>query len=435
MAPSLLERLAGWSQRRHWMALVLWVAVLVGITAGSQLVGTDYHDDFSLPGTESQEAGDVLEKHAPEQAGDTIQIVVHQDDGLQEQSTRQRVEAMLHDVAELPHVATVNSPYGDPAAISQDGTIAYATVVLDGNFTEVPIADVETIIDTAHEAGGDGLQVELGGDAIRNAEEGEGGAAEGAGMLAALVILVLMFGSFLAASLPLITATFAVGSTVGAIALLSNTVTVASYTPPLMMLVGIGVGIDYALLVYSRYRSEILQGAEREEAARTALDTAGRSVLFAGATVIVALLGLYVLGLGSLQGVALAVALTVLITVIAAISLLPALLTLFGGRIERRIKKHAQKARRLHGDRWRSWGGVVQRLFHAARLRRCRDRRARPDQPAGVRPAGGRIRSGIQRPADPGVRRRSAGCGRRAPGTRRDCRGRRGLAAADAARR
>jgi RND superfamily putative drug exporter len=361
MASSLLERLAGWSQRRHWMALVLWVAVLVGITAGSQLVGTDYHDDFSLPGTESQEAGDVLEKHAPEQAGDTIQIVVHQDDGLQEQSTRQRVEAMLHDVAELPHVATVNSPYGDPAAISQDGTIAYATVVLDGKFTEVPIADVETIIDTAHEAGGDGPQVELGGDAIRNAEEGEGGAAEGAGMLAALVILVLMFGSFLAASLPLITAAFAVGSTVGAIALLSNTVTVASYTPPLMMLVGIGVGIDYALLVYSRYRSEILQGAEREEAARTALDTAGRSVLFAGATVIVALLGLYVLGLGSLQGVALAVALTVLVTVIAAISLLPALLTLFGGRIERRIKKHAQKARRLHGDRWRSWGGVVQR--------------------------------------------------------------------------
>jgi putative drug exporter of the RND superfamily len=361
MASRLLERLTGWSQRRHWVALLLWVVVLVGITASSQVVGTDYHDDFSLPGTESQEAGDVLEEHAPEQAGDTIQIVVHDDDGLQEQSTRPRVEAMLGEVAELPHVATVSSPYTDQAAISRDGTIGYATIVLDGKSTEVPIADVETIIDTAHKAGGDGLQVELGGDAIRNAEEGEGGAAEGAGMLAALVILVLMFGSFLAASLPLITAIFAVGSTVGAIALLSNTVTVASYTPPLMMLVGIGVGIDYALLVYSRYRSEILRGAQREEATRTALDTAGRSVLFAGATVIVALLGLYALGLGSLQGVALAVALTVLVTVIAAISLLPALLTLFGRRIERRIKKHAQKARRLHGDRWRSWGGVVQR--------------------------------------------------------------------------
>src|SRR5690606_17757243 len=210
----------------------------------------------------------------------------------------------------------------------------------------------------------DGLQVELGGDPIRNAEEGEGGgAAEGLGMMAALVILVFMFGSLLAAGLPLITAIFAVGSTVGVIALLSNLVTVASYTTPLMFLVGLGVGVDYALLVFTRYRTELLAGADRETATRTALDTAGRSVVFAGATVIVALLGLYALGVGSLQGVALAVALTVLATVVAAITLLPALLTLFGRRIERRITKRAAKrgTDREYGHRWRRWGGYVQR--------------------------------------------------------------------------
>jgi putative drug exporter of the RND superfamily len=130
------------------------------------------------------------------------------------------------------------------------------------------------------------------------------------------VILVFMFGSFLAATLPVITAIFAVSSTLGVVILVSNVATIASYTPPLMMLVGLGVGIDYALLVFARYRGELLRGVDRWQAARTALDTAGRAVIFAGVTVVVALLGLFALGLGSLQGVALAVALTVLVAAI-----------------------------------------------------------------------------------------------------------------------
>jgi RND superfamily putative drug exporter len=179
-------------------------------------------------------------------------------------------------------------------------------------------------------------------------------------MLAALVILVVMFGSFLAASLPLITAVFAVGGALGAIALVSNLATVPDYVAPLMILVGLGVGIDYALLIFSRYRAELLRGSDRAGATARALDTAGRSVLFAGATVMIALLGLLLLGLGSLQGVALAVALTVLVTMIASLTLLPALLTIFGRRIERAVgKRHAR--RRPGADRWRRWSALVQR--------------------------------------------------------------------------
>jgi putative drug exporter of the RND superfamily len=256
----------------------------------------------------------------------------------------------------------VTGPYEQGGqALSPDGTVGYATVTLDGQSEEIPRADVRAMIDAAQAGGGDGLRVELGGEAVRGAEEAEGGGAEGAGILAALVILVFLFGSLLAATLPLATAIFAVGSALGLIALASHLADVADYTPPLMTLVGLGVGIDYALLVFSRFRAELLAGAERGAAVRTTLDTAGRSVFFAGTIVIIALLGLYALGLGALQGMALAVALTVLVTMIASLTLLPALLGLFGRRIERRVQRRAEHARRADGDRWRRWAELVQR--------------------------------------------------------------------------
>jgi RND superfamily putative drug exporter len=349
---SRFERLAAWSYRHRWRALAAWVAVLVGVSAAASAVGSDYHNDFSLPGTESQQAADTLQARAPAQAGDTIEIVVRRGDGL----PAERVDAMLADVRELPHVAGVSE-----TTVSEDGTIGYATVTFDGRDEDVPTADVERIIATAQAAGGDGLRVELGGDAVREAQEAEGGGAEGAGMLAALVILVLLFGSLLAASLPLLTAIFAVGSTISLIVLASHVTDFADFTPPLMLLVGLGVGIDYALLIFSRYRGELLDGAAPERAVRTALDTAGRSVFFAGCTVIVALLGLYALGLAALQGVALAVALTVLTTMLASLTLLPALLHVFGRRIERSVKRRAERGRRPDGERWRRWSAFVQR--------------------------------------------------------------------------
>ncbi|MFG3256006.1 MMPL family transporter [Streptomyces sp. NPDC048172] len=356
-----LGRLASWSQRHRWGALLLWVVVVAAITVGSQGAGSDYRNDFSLPGTDSQTATDLLEKHGSAQAGDSVSVVLQGEDL---RGARARVERMLDDVRELPSVADVRSPYADKAAVSRDGEIAYATVTLDGKAESVPKEDVKRVIDTAQHVDRDGVRVEVGGEAVRGAEEEGGGAAEGAGMLAALVILVLLFGSLVAAALPLVTAVFAVGGAVGLIALASHLFTVADFTPPLMMLVGLGVGVDYALLIFYRYRHELLRGVDTATATRTALDAAGRTVFFAGCTVIIALMGLVALGLGALQGVAVAVALTVLVTMAASLVLLPALLAVAGRRIERHVRARTERARakgRAEGRRWRAWAEAVQR--------------------------------------------------------------------------
>ncbi|MCT2592848.1 MMPL family transporter [Streptomyces sp. N2-109] len=404
--PGIFERIAAFSFRHKWRALALWAGVLIGVQALSGVMGSDYHNDFSLPGTESHQALETMERHGAAQAGDSVQIVVQDEDGLRTSANEKRVGDMLGKVARLDGVSGVVSPYEDKAAISRDGTIGYATVTLDGQAEEVPKEDRVQLIDTAQEFDGDELRVELGGDAIRNAEESGGGGAEGAGILGALVILVFLFGSLVAASLPVITALFAVGSTMGLIVMASHFVTLADFTPPLMMLVGLGVGIDYALLIFSRYRSELLVEAAKdgtltgtggasgtgadsasgkaagkaadgnraglERAARVALDAAGRTVFFAGCTVIIALLGMYALGLGSLQGVALAMALTVLITMIASLTLLPALLSAFGARIQRsvlkRARKQAARGGKEDGAAWRRWGSGVQRHPWAALL-------------------------------------------------------------------
>jgi RND superfamily putative drug exporter len=357
----LLHRVAGWAMRHAGLAVMLWAAVLIVVTVGSTLAGNDYRNDNSLPGTESQQVFDTFREHEPQGSTDSVQIVLHREDGLGQPATRAQVTTMLAEVRTLPHVASVADPFTTQGSISRDGDTAFATVALDAPGADIPVEDVRAIIDTAQRAATGGLQVELGGELVRGAQEAAGGASEGAGILAALVILVFLFGSLLAASLPLLTALFAVGSTLGLLVLASHLSTIPHYTAPVMILVGLGVGIDYALLIFSRYRGELLKGAERPAAARIALDTAGRSVLFAGCTVVIALLGLLALGLGSLRGLALGVTVTVLMTMLAAVGLLPALLTLFGRRIEHSVRKHAAKSRRQPGDGWRKLAARVQR--------------------------------------------------------------------------
>jgi RND superfamily putative drug exporter len=363
---SVFERLAAFSYAHRWRALVLWVVLVAGITGASTAVGSAYHNDFALPGTDSHQAQSVLERHGSAQADASLQIVVKAPRGVAGPAVRSRVEKLLGEVSELPRVAGVRSPYEDRGAVSEDGTVGYATVTLDGRAQDVPAEDVRRIIAATDAAEGDGIEAAVGGDAARNAEEGGGGAAEGAGVLGALVILVFLFGSLVAASLPVLTALFAVGSSVALIALASHLADVADFTPPVMMLVGLGVGIDYALLIFSRYRGELLRGAGPEQATRAALDAAGRTVFFAGCTVIIALMGLVALGLGSLQGVALAVALTVLVTMAASLTLLPALLGVFGTRIGRQVARRAAKAKRTEGALWRRWATGVQRRPVAA---------------------------------------------------------------------
>ncbi|MFV2175082.1 MMPL family transporter [Actinomadura sp. LOL_016] len=358
--PGVFGRLAAWSQRHRWGALLMWFALVAAITVGSQVAGSAYHNDFSLPGTDSQAASDVMERHGSLQAGASVQIVMRDSSGLR--GDQAVIQPMLDEVRGLPSVTGVGGPF-DPrggGGLAEDGTIGYATVTLDGSAEDVPKEHVTEIIDTAKAAAGDGLAVELGGDPVAAAEEGGGGAAEGAGMLAALVILVFLFGSIVAAALPLVTAVFAVGGAVGLIALSSHVFTVADFTPPIMMLIGLGVGVDYALLIFYRFRHELLGGADTGTATRKALDAAGRTVFFAGCTVIIALLGLIALGLGALQGVALAVTLTVLVTMAASLTLLPALLAVFGGRIHRNVRKREGRGKN-RDERWRRLAAAVQR--------------------------------------------------------------------------
>ena len=360
-----MTRLAGWSQRHHWIAIGLWLVALVAITLGSTAAGNDFRNYFSLPGTESQELIDAYAEHAPAQQGDPVTVVVQAPDGVAGRAAE--IDALVEDLGALDHVAAVQPPDPRSGTVSDDGTLGIITVVLDDQTGFIPADDRLAIIETAQDHEADGLRIELTGDAVREVAEDEaGGGGEGLGMLAALVILLFMFGSFLAASMPIITAIFAVGTTLGVVTLISHVATIPDYTAPILILVGLGVGIDYSLLVFARYRSEILGGADRDAAGRTALDTAGRSVLFAGATVVIALLGLYTLGLSALEGVALSVTLTVLMTMVASLVLLPSLLTIFGRRIEKRIRKHAAKQRTEPGTRWRAWAGVVQRRPWAA---------------------------------------------------------------------
>ncbi|MEU5156854.1 MMPL family transporter [Glycomyces sp. NPDC021274] len=350
--PSALARLSGWTQRRPLIALLLWVLVFAAAIGASGAVGSAFEDDNSMPGTESQELSNLLDERAPEANELSVQVVFAADDVAAE---RDRVAAFLADLADEPGVTAVSDPFAEYGAVSEDGTVGYATLTWDGT-----TAEAADLIPKAEEASGGGLEFALGGDVIREAGEGGGGAAEGIGMLAALVILVFMFGSLLAASLPLITALFAVGTAFCLSMLVSHVVILPTFLTPIMFLVGFGVGVDYALLIFARFRAELQHGASRKAAAATALDTAGRSVLFAGSVVIVALMGLFALGLGSLQAVAIAVALTVLVTMLASVTLLPALLALFGKRIEKSVRKKAAKAKRAPGSRWIGWSRFVE---------------------------------------------------------------------------
>ncbi|MEV5960663.1 MMPL family transporter [Kribbella sp. NPDC051952] len=356
----LLHRVSGWSMRHAGLALLLWVVALVAVTAASTVVGSAYKNDNSLPGTDSQRVTDLFSQHQPQGDTASVQIVLQAGGGLE--AEKPRVLSMLAALRTLPHVASVADPFTAPGSLAPDRRTAYSTVNLDVAQADMPAEGVRAIVDKAQQFRVPGLQVEVGGDLARSAQESAGGASEGAGLLAALVILVLLFGSLLAATLPLLTAVFAVGSTLGLLVLASHFFTLPSYTAPVMILVGLGVGIDYALLIFSRFRHELLKdGTDRATASTIALDTAGRSVMFAGCTVVIALLGLLALGLGSLQGIALGVTLTVLTTMLAAVSLLPALLTLFGKRIERSVRKHAAKRRRTPGEGWRKLAARVQR--------------------------------------------------------------------------
>jgi RND superfamily putative drug exporter len=296
-----------------WRAAGLWVVVLgLALALGSVAVGAKYSSSNGIPGTESQRAIDLLARDFPSQAGDSDQIVFHFRSGsVRSPAVRARVVPMLARVARLPHVSNVVSPYtaAGADAVSQDGRTAFATVNFDKNRDAVPVGAIKGVIDTAQSIRSPTLQVGLGGEAIKNAQGISLSFATTVGVAAALVVLLLTFGSLLAAGMPIVTALFGLGTTFGLIALASRVIKMPDASTELAAMIGLGVGIDYALFILTRFRESVHRGNSVHVAVVEAMDTAGRAVLLAGLTVIVALLGMLALGVGFLSGLAVASAL------------------------------------------------------------------------------------------------------------------------------
>jgi RND superfamily putative drug exporter len=360
-----MRNLARWCFRHRRIVLAAWIVALVGLTVLHSTAGSNYKDEFKLSGTDSFDALHLLQRSAPKASGDQEQIVVRAKGGkITDAAVRQRVETMLGQVGKLPHVATVDSPYGPNAAthVSKDGTIAYATVTLDDDVITVPVDATKKLVTTARKANGDQLQVELGGQAIEQSrQQGAGGTA--IGFFAALIVLLIVFGSFFAAILPLLAAAVSLGVGIAVIGLLSHVLTMASFSSELSLLIGLGVGVDYALFIVTRYRQEIMRGVRPEDAVVNALDTSGRAVLFAGITVCIALLGMFALGVSFLYGVATAASIVVAFTVVSALTFLPAMLGFFNRRVLTRKQRRALEAGELTtSDESPLWGRWAQRL-------------------------------------------------------------------------
>src|SRR5271166_3946237 len=369
-------KLARWSTTHRKYVVIGWVLLIVAVNVIAQQAGTSYSNNFTLPGSDSQRASDVLARSFPQQAGDRDTIVFAVNSGsVLEPKVRARMSALFAQVARLPHVASVQSPYASSAAgrsISANRKIAFATVVFDEKANLLPNSAAERVVHVARAATGSGVQVELGGQAIEATERSGFGLPTAVGLLAAIVVLLLTFGSLTAMGLPIATALAGLGTGLGLIALFTHVVDTPNFSSELAAMIGLGVGIDYALFILTRFREAYkTPGPTFEntgESVVMAIDTAGRAVLFAGCTVVIALLGMMLLGVSFLYGVALSASIGVLMVMLGSLTLLPALLMIAGPRVvasrrsRRRIAEGKAPATNPNeGRMWLRWSALVQR--------------------------------------------------------------------------
>ncbi|MEU4172127.1 MMPL family transporter [Streptomyces sp. NPDC026665] len=351
-----LYRLARLAFRRRGTTVLVWLALLVLAGVGAATASSTASATFSLPGTESQRAFDLIEKRFPNSSADgaTARVVLRAADG-QPLTAAVHKDAVRQVVAGLrsgsDQVAAVADPYR-AEAVSKDGSTAYVSVTYKVTPPEVSDATRDALRETGQRAEQSGLKAEIGGDALTVTPAP--GAGEIAGVVIAGVVLVITFGSLLAASLPLLTALAGVGIAISVITALSSALDLGSTTSTLAMMIGLAVGIDYALFIVSRYRAEVADGRQREDAVGRAVGTAGSAVVFAGLTVIIALAGLSVVGVPLLTKMGLAAAGAVVVAVLIALTLVPALLGFAGSRVTDRRRKTARPARSKAnaGSRW-----------------------------------------------------------------------------------
>ena len=360
--------LAQWCLRRRLAVVLIWLAAFAGVAAASAVAGSSFSNNYDVPGTEAGKAGRMVQEAFPGQSGNTDTIVWQTDKGsVKATGVEDRMTETLDKVEALPGITEVKSPYGaDGAAqVSKDGRTAYASVTFDKPSDDLERGEVQRVVDTAKDAETGSLSVDVGGAGAALTEKTTAHTSEIVGILVAAVVLFLAFGSVAAMLLPIATALVSVGTAYLGIGLLGHAMTVADFAPMLGTLIGLGVGIDYALFIVTRHRRGLRQGLPVGEAARQAVATSGRAVVFAGATVCIALLGMLVLRLNFLNGVAIAASLTVVLTVAASVTLLPALLGMIGmkalGRRDRRaLTEHGPKPEIPTGFAAR-WSAFVER--------------------------------------------------------------------------
>jgi len=356
-----MRKLAQWTMNHRRGVIIAWIVVAVGVTVVSFGVGRKNSTDFTLSGTEAAHAQTLLSKTFTSQAGDSDQIVFHARTGTLS-ADRAVIDQTLGRVARLPHVTGVISPFAPGQhAISSDGTTAFGTVNFNQRAEVLPVAAIKRVISVAESARSSALQVELGGQAIEQAQGMSVGFATGVGILAAIVILLIAFGSFTAMLLPIATALVGLLTGQGVSALASHSIAMPSFAADLALMIGLGVGVDYSLFIVTRFRENYRNnGGDVRGAVENAINSSGRAVVFAGLTVVIALLGMIALRIRMNTGVGVASAISVALVMLSAITLLPALLSLNGHRVGALKGRDASESA-LAGSFWRHTVERVQR--------------------------------------------------------------------------
>ncbi|MBO3674879.1 MMPL family transporter [Streptomyces sp. NEAU-YJ-81] len=344
---TFLYKLGRFAFRRRGFVALIWVALLAVAGVGAATASPPANDSFSIPGTEAQKAFDLLEQRFPggNADGATARVVFRAPSGekMTDPDNKAVVTKTVADLkASSPQVASVADPY-QAQAVSKDGSTAYILTSYKVNSMELKDPAKDGLKEVGEKAEKSGLKVQIGGDALQ--EMPETGSTEIIGIAISAVVLAITFGSLVAAGLPLLTALIGVGIGIASITALATTLGLSTTTSTLAMMIGLAVGIDYALFIVSRYRAELAEGRDREEAAGRAVGTAGSAVVFAGLTVVIALVGLAVVNIPMLTKMGFAAAGTVVIAVLIAISLIPAVLGFAGKRV------FGRKARRRLEER------------------------------------------------------------------------------------
>jgi uncharacterized membrane protein YdfJ with MMPL/SSD domain len=349
--------------RHRWITLIVW---LVGVACLITL-----WIRFNAPALSSYGSSDpgqsLLNKHFPHASGDSLTLAIESSAPVGSAATRARVAAALVPFERAAHVTSVTDPYRVPGHISAGGHIAFATVQFGVPSSGISNGEALALMHDARAASGAGLTFSLGGDVVDLAETPYGGPSDGAGIVAAAVVLLIAFGSFLAMGLPIVTALLGIGGGLSVIGLLGHLVPAPSFSPIIAAMIGLGVGVDYALFIVTRFREGLVAGRAPEDAAVMAMRTAGRTVLIAGTTVVIGMAGLLVLRQAFLNGVAVAAAATVAMVLLGSLTLLPALLGFTGTRLGKssrllaRGRRKAASARRNAPSAAQRWAGLIQR--------------------------------------------------------------------------